>query len=139
MESWRQATAVQGYTLMAFGLLLLLNFAMIWVGVLIGLMIRSAESASAIGLTLLLPLSFISNTFVPTEGMPAWLRTIAEWNPISATVTACRQLFGDSGTALVSTAWPLQHPIAASVGWSLLILIAFAILAVRRYQAVTAH
>jgi ABC-2 type transport system permease protein len=134
---WRAHEGI-GYTLTAFGLLLLLNFAMIWVGVFIGLMIRSVETASAIGLTLLLPLSFISNTFVPTEGMPAWLRTLAEWNPVSATVAACRQLFGNTGLVpSPSAAWPLQHPIAASLGWSLLILTVFAALAVRRYQAVT--
>jgi ABC-2 type transport system permease protein len=135
---WRTHEEI-GHTLMAFGLLLLLNFAMIWVGVFIGLVIRSAETASAIGLTLLLPLSFISNTFVPTEGMPTWLRTIAEWNPISATVAACRQLFGNPGIAPPSAAWPLQHPVAASLGWSLLILTVFATLAVHRYRTVTGN
>ena len=43
----------------------------------------------------LFPLTFLANTFVPTEGMPGWLEPIADWNPMSATVAAVRQLFGN--------------------------------------------
>jgi ABC-2 type transport system permease protein len=49
-------------------------------------------------------------------------------------VAGCRQLFGNP-TVIHPTAWPLQHPVVASVGWSLLILVVFVPLAVRRYLA----
>ncbi len=130
---WRAQDGVP-HTLEAFGLLLLLGFAMIWVGVLVGLVVRTAETAQVVGFTVMFPLTFVANTFVPTQGMPTWLRTVAEWNPVSATVAACRQLFGGPGSLATSTVWPLQHPIAASLAWSLLILIICAPLAVRRYR-----
>ena len=40
---------------------------------------------------------------------PSWLQPIAEWNPFSATVQACRVLFGNPGVS-TSDAWPMQHP-----------------------------
>ena len=46
-----------------------------------------------------LPLSFVSNAFVPTQGMPGWLRDFANWNPISALAAACRDLFGGANPA----------------------------------------
>jgi ABC-2 type transport system permease protein len=121
-------------TLGGFALLLLLGFAMSWFGTFLGLVVRTPESAQALVFIALFPVTFVANTFVPTQGMPTWLRTIADWNPISATVAGCRQLFGNP-TVIHPTAWPLQHPVVASVGWSLLILVVFVPLAVRRYLA----
>jgi len=126
-------------TLGAFGLLLLLAVAMNWAGVVLGLLIRTPEAVNIIGGIVTLPLVFLSNTFVPTQGMPDWLRTIADWNPLSATVAACRQLFGNPGATQVSDTWPLQHPVAASVGWSLLLLALFVPLAIRTYRSATAR
>ena len=123
--------------LAAFGLLLLLGYAFSWIGALIGLLVRSPEAATSGGLIWLFPLTFISNAFVPTSGMPASLRTVADWNPFSATVQACRRLFGNpQGT--ISHAWPMQHPVLASLLWSLLILVVFRTLAVRKYRSATA-
>jgi ABC-2 type transport system permease protein len=86
-------------------------------------------------LPLAFPITMISNSFVPTGGMPAWLRTVADWNPLSALVAACRELFGNpAGSLARPAAWPLQHPVPATVGWSLLLLAVFVPLATRRYQ-----
>ena len=79
-------------TAAAFGLLLLLAFAMNWVGVFVGLSVRAPEAVNTLGTLILFPLMFLSNTFVPTQGMAPWLRTLAEWNPMSATVAALRLL-----------------------------------------------
>ncbi|GAX50989.1 transport permease protein [Streptomyces olivochromogenes] len=79
-----------GKVLAGFGLLLLLGYAFSWIGALIGLSVRTPEAATSGGLIWLFPLTFISNAFVPSENMPAFLRTIANWNPFSATVQACR-------------------------------------------------
>ena len=43
------------------------------------------------------PLGFLSNAFSDPGSMPGWLGTIAEWNPLSATVAATRELFGNPG------------------------------------------
>ncbi len=130
---WRAHEGV-GRTLAGFGVLLLFGFAMTWVGTFIGLIVRTPETANTLGFVILFPITFIANTFVPTQGMPALLRVLADWNPLSATVAACRQLFGNPGAAYTGDAWPLQHPVVASVGYSLLLLAIFIPLAVRRYR-----
>lgn len=79
-----------GKVLAGFGLLLLLGYTFSWIGALIGLSVRTPEAATPGGLIWLFPLTFISNAFVPSENMPAFLRTIANWNLFSATVQACR-------------------------------------------------
>lgn len=117
----------------AFALLLLLGYAFSWIGALIGLSVRTPEAATSGGLIWLFPVTFISNAFVPTENMAGWLQPIAEWNPFSATVQACRELFGNPGVS-PSDAWPMQHPVWASIIWSVVIIVVFRTLAVRKYR-----
>ena len=85
--------------LLAYGLLLLWGFAMIWVGILVGSALRSVEAVQGVMFTAIFPLTFLANTFAPTENMPPVLRTIAEWNPISALVQAVRELWGNAPPA----------------------------------------
>ena len=80
----------------AIGLLLLLRFAVLWAGMWMGLVFTGA-AALAIVQTVMFPFTMVTNTFAPTETMPVWLGTLAEWNPLSATVTATRELFGNPG------------------------------------------
>ncbi|MFG2563265.1 ABC transporter permease [Streptomyces sp. NPDC048496] len=117
----------------AFVLLLLLGYAFSWIGALIGLSVRSPEAATSAGLIWLFPLTFLSNAFVPVNTMPGWLQAIAYWNPFSATVQACRKLFGNPG-ADGAHSWPMRHPVEASTLWSLLILALFSWLSVRKYR-----
>jgi ABC-2 type transport system permease protein len=122
--------------LAAFGLLILLRYALSWAGVLFGLLVKNEETADQM-LPLIFPFSMLSNSFVPTAGMPAWLRTIADWNPVSATVAACRGLFGNPGVPRSGhVALPLQHPVAATLLWSVALIAIFAPLAVHRYRTV---
>ncbi|MGW0752670.1 ABC transporter permease [Streptomyces sp. NPDC002587] len=138
LVGWRTHTNI-GEVLAGFGLLLLLGYAFSWIGALIGLSVRTPEAATSGGLIWLFPLTFISNAFVPSENMPPFLQTIAEWNPFSATVQACRVLFGNLPEGYpVPDAWPMQNPVLASVLWSLLIITVFRTLAVRKYRSATA-
>ena len=59
-----------GDALLAFGLCLLIAFAMTWVGACAGMLVKNPEAAQAAGFIFFLPLVFVSNTFVPTQGMP---------------------------------------------------------------------
>jgi ABC transporter DrrB family efflux protein len=118
----------------AFALLLLLGYAFSWIGALIGLSVRTPEAATSGGLIWLFPVTFLSNAFVDSSRMTPWLRHIAEWNPFSATVQACRELFGNPGVSN-STAWPMEHPVWASILWSLLIIAVFRTFAVRKYRS----
>ncbi|WP_435172738.1 ABC transporter permease [Actinacidiphila sp. bgisy145] len=121
----------------AFALLLLLGYAFSWIGALIGLTVRTPEAATSGGLVWLFPVTFVSNAFVSPQNMTPWLRHVAEWNPFSATVQASRTLFGNPGV-VHSTAWPMQHPVWASLAWSVLIVAVFRTLAVRKYRSATA-
>jgi ABC-2 type transport system permease protein len=132
---WRFHNGVLQF-LAAVGLLLLLAFAMLWVGALIGLSVGSPQVAASAGLIWLFPVTFISNAFVPPETMPSWLQTVAEWNPLSAIVQACRELFGNQ-SLVVSDAWPMEQPVLASLIWCAIIIGVFAPLAIRKYKAAT--
>ncbi|MBO8187614.1 ABC transporter permease [Streptomyces spirodelae] len=124
--------------LAGFGLLLLLGYAFTWIGALIGLSVRTPEAATSGGLIWLFPLTFISVAFVPSQNMPTFLQHVAEWNPFSATVVACRELFGNLPPRYpVPDAWPMQHPAWASLLWSVAIIVVFRTLAVRKYRSAT--
>ncbi|UUU24611.1 ABC transporter permease [Streptomyces sp. DSM 40750] len=136
LVGWRTHTSI-GEVLGAFGLLLLLGYAFTWVGALIGLSVRTPEAATSGGLIWLFPVTFISNAFVDSSRMTPWLRHVADWNPFSATVQACRELFGNPGVS-PSDAWPMQHPVWASLIYSVLIIVIFRTLSVRKYRSATA-
>jgi ABC-2 type transport system permease protein len=120
-------------TAAALGLIILFRYALSWVGVYLGLAIKDEETLDSLG-PLIFPFTMISNAFVPTSNMPTWLRTVADWNPLSAITAASRQLFGNSAAALGHTAWPLRHPVAAALLWSVLLLAVFIPLAVHRHR-----
>ncbi|SHM56161.1 ABC transporter permease [Cryptosporangium aurantiacum] len=120
---WRLAAAL--------GLLLLVQFAMTWVGLYLGLVLRSQEAAGQLSLVVL-PIAMVSNLMVPTGGMPTWLRTIAEWNPVSALGQAVRELCGNP-TAPDAGAWPLAHPITATLLYAAVILAIFVPATTRRF------
>ncbi|MGP3967025.1 ABC transporter permease [Streptomyces sp. 6N223] len=125
--------------LAGFGLLLLLGYAFTWIGALIGLSVRSPEAATSGGLIWLFPVTFISVAFVPSENMPGWLQPVAEWNPFSATVLAVRDLFGNlPADYKAPDAWPMENPALASALFSVLIIVVFRSLAVRKYKSATA-
>jgi ABC-2 type transport system permease protein len=103
-----------------FALLILFAGGMIWLGTLIGVIARSPDAVQGFAFMTVFPLTFLSNAFVPVEGLPDGLRQIAEWNPISAVVAGVRTLFGNPTAIPADAAWPLQHPVTAAVFWSVL-------------------
>ncbi|MGW0614865.1 ABC transporter permease [Streptomyces sp. NPDC002788] len=115
----------------ALGLLLLFRFACTWAGIYLGLLTRNEEAAGQLGgATFLLPL--LSSAYIPTSGLPGWLRTVAEWNPISAVATALRDLFGNAPVP-DGAAWPVAHPVTGSILWCAVLLGVFVPLAVRQH------
>jgi ABC-2 type transport system permease protein len=131
---WRPHNGVSS-ALAGIGLLLLFRYALAWVGAYLGLVVRSARTAACLA-PLTLPLAMVSNAFVPTDRMPVWLRAICEWNPLSSTATAARQLFGNPGAPGPDAAWPLTHPVTASLLWAGLLLTIFVPLSARRFARV---
>ncbi|MEU9305142.1 ABC transporter permease [Streptomyces sp. NPDC048269] len=123
--------------LAAFALLILTGFALSWLGALLGLVLRSPETVSALSSIIIMPLAFLSNAFIPLQGLPGWLSTIAEWNPISTIVSASRELFGNTAGP-ASDALPAQHPLPAALLVTAVLLAAVIPLANRAYQRAAA-
>lgn len=115
-------------------LLLLFGFSMIWLGIWVGSLMRSVEAVNGFMFTVMFPLTFVANTFAPTQDMPTWLRVIAEWNPVSALTAACRDLWGNGLAPSPDAQWPLQHPVLASIAWSILFTAVFAPLALAAFR-----
>jgi ABC transporter DrrB family efflux protein len=121
-------------TLAGLGVFLLFSYALSWMCACIGIMSRDSESAQGIGLIVLFPLSFVSNALVATQHMPALLRTIADWNPVSAVTAASRNLLHNPNPSATIHAWPMQHPVVAALAWSAVLLAMFAPLATWLYK-----
>ena len=132
---WRVHTGV-GEFLVAVTLALLFAYAMSWVGVWLGMMVPTVEVGQQVAFTVIFPITFLSNAFVPLEALPGWLQPVAEWNPVSTITQAMRELFGNPSPPVQG--WPSENPILLTVIWSIVIVAIFAPLGVRRYRS-TSH
>lgn len=121
-----------------FGLFLFFSFGISWGCACLALVTDGPESAQGISLIILFPGAFISNALVPTGHMPLVIRAVADWNPISAVTAAARQLWANPNPSAAVGAWPMQHPVLASLAWSAAMLVVFAPLAARLYRRRTA-
>lgn len=137
LVGWRIHT---GFAEAVAGFLLLLAFAysISWVMAYVGLMVPTPEVVNNASIMVLFPMTFLANTFVPSESLPTGLRVFAEWNPVSAITQAARELFGNlpPGTPEPTT-WPLENAVTYSMIWVVLLIVVFAPLSVRRYKKVT--
>ena len=121
--------------LAGFALLLLFAYAFSWVMAYVGLIVPSVEVVNNASFMVIFPLTFVANTFVPSEALPTPLRVFAEWNPVSAVAQAARELFGNVPPGLPSPdAWSLQHPVLYTLLWIGVILAVFVPLSTRQYR-----
>jgi ABC-2 type transport system permease protein len=130
---WRPDASIPS-VIAGFALFLLFSYALSWGCGCLGIVSKGPESAQGIGLVILFPLAIVSNGLVPTQHMPTILRAIADWNPVSAVTAAARQLWGNPNPSATIHAWPMQHPVAASLLWSVALLVIFAPLATLLYR-----
>ncbi len=133
---WRPNASLAS-VLAGLGLFLLFSYALSWLCACLGLWSRDAESSQGIGLIVLFPLAIVSNALVPTQHMTTVVRTIADWNPVSAVTAASRQLFGNPNPSATVHVWPMQHPVLAAIAWSAVLLAVFAPAAARLYRTRT--
>jgi ABC-2 type transport system permease protein len=118
----------------AFALLALLAITMLWVGTLVGIVARSPDVVTGIAFLIVFPLTFVASTFVPVAGLPTGLRQFAEYNPISCWAAALRTLFGNPTAIPSAAAWPLEHPVVASVLWCVALIAIVAPITLRAYR-----
>ncbi|QIS07959.1 ABC transporter permease [Nocardia arthritidis] len=120
---------------LGYVLLLLFAYAISWIMAVVGLLVRAPEVFNNASFMVIFPLTFLANTFVPIDKLPTVLRIFAEWNPVSAVTQATRDLFGNtSPLAPKPDTWPMQHPVATTLIWVVIILAVFVPLAQRQYK-----
>ncbi|HEY3163203.1 MAG TPA: ABC transporter permease [Candidatus Limnocylindrales bacterium] len=131
---WR----VDSIPALAAGFLLLLFFAygMAWLGVWLGLNVPTVEVAQQVIFTVLFPITFISNVFVPLQTLPSWLQVFAEWNPTSTLTAALRELWGNPNPA-TSGSLATTQPLLVTIVWVVVIIAIFGPLGVRRYRSMS--
>lgn len=125
-----------GPFILAVLLMLGYAFTMSWVGVWLGLRLPSVEVAQQVSFMVILPLTFISNVFVPVQTLPDWLQPIATWNPVSTLTASLRELFGNPNPYAAS-GLPAEYPIPITIGWMIALLAIFAPMGVRRYRSIS--
>jgi ABC-type multidrug transport system permease subunit len=130
---WRIRTGVLA-AVGGFLLLLLFAYAVSWVMAYVGLKVSSVEVFNNASFMVIMPMTFIANTFVRAEALPGPLQTFAEWNPVSAVAQAVREAFGNIGAGPPPEAWSLRNPLAYTLIWVGIILVVFVPLSVRQYK-----
>ncbi len=130
---WRP-TGGLGNVLLGFLFLLLFGYALSWVGVLVGLSAKDARVVQNVSFIVTFPLTFLSNAFAPTTGMPRALQYFAEWNPVSTMVAGCRSLFGlETEFGATAGSFPSEHPLITSLVYMIVLMAIFIPLSTRKY------
>jgi ABC-2 type transport system permease protein len=134
LVGWRPTSGLLQVAL-AFLFLLFFGYALSWVGIYIGLSARDARVVQNVSFLVTFPLTFLSNAFAPTTGMPRPLQYVAEWNPVSTMVAACRQLFGlENQFGATAGSFPSENPLTMSFIYMGLIMIVFVPMSVKKYK-----
>lgn len=133
LVGWRPISGILKISL-AFLFLLAFGYALSWVGIFAGLAARDARVVQNVSFLVTFPMTFLSNAFAPTTGMPKPLQYVAEWNPVSTMVAACRQLFGlENKFGATAGSFPSENPLTMSLIYMAIILVIFVPLSVRKY------
>ena len=131
---WRPTSGLPK-VLLAFLFLLLFGYALSWTGIFAGLSARDARVVQNVSFIITFPMTFLSNAFAPTTGMPRALQYVAEWNPVSTMVAACRELFGVKNQfGATAGSFPSTHPLQMSLIYMIVIMSIFVPLSVRKYK-----
>ncbi|KJY37137.1 ABC transporter [Streptomyces sp. XY431] len=73
------------------------TIAFMSIGLLAGSIAKTEESANGISQIIVLPMSFLSGSFFPTDDMPGWLKVISEALPLRHLVTASQSVLSRGG------------------------------------------
>ncbi|WP_078850046.1 ABC transporter permease [Streptomyces sp. NRRL F-5126] len=117
-------TSVLGL-LAAVGLSLLFGAALMWIFILLGLTMKTAQAVQGVAMIVLMPLQFGSSIFAPTKTMPGWLQAFTDYNPLSNLADAARGLVNGG---------PVAHSAWMTLAWAAGITLVMAPLAVRKFR-----
>jgi len=136
---WRIRTSIWE-AIAGFALLLLFAYGFSWVMATVGLLVPSPEVVNNASFMVIMPLTFISNAFVPSDDLPTPLQVFAEWNPVSAVTQSARNLFGNTSSLTPpAEAWSMQNPELYTLIWIAVLIAVFAPISVRLYNRSASH
>jgi ABC-2 type transport system permease protein len=131
---WRPSSGIVKI-LIGFIFLFMFGYALSWVGIFVGLSVADARVVQNVGFIVTFPLTFLSNAFAPTTGMPRVLQYFAEWNPVSTMVAGCRELFGLKNIfGATAGSFPSENPLLMSAIYMGIIMLIFIPLSIRKYK-----
>jgi ABC transporter DrrB family efflux protein len=131
---WRPSSGIVKI-LVGFIFLFMFGYALSWVGIFVGLSVADARVVQNVGFIVTFPLTFLSNAFAPTTGMPRVLQYFAEWNPVSTMVAGCRELFGLKNIfGATAGSFPSENPLLMSAIYMGIIMLIFIPLSIRKYK-----
>ncbi len=135
LVGWRPTSGLLSVVI-GFVFLLLFGYALSWVGIFVGLSASDARVVQNVSFIITFPLTFLSNAFAPTTGMPRALQYFAEWNPVSTMVAGCRELFGlENQFGATAGSFPSENPLLTSFLYMIVIMAIFIPLSVRKYKS----
>ncbi|MEU4496468.1 ABC transporter permease [Streptomyces sp. NBC_00210] len=114
--------------LAAVSLSLVFGASLMWIFILLGLTMKTAQAVQGMAMMVLMPLQFGSSIFAPPTTMPGWLQTFTDYNPLSNLADAARNLINGG---------PVAHAVWMTLGWAAVITLVTAPLAVAKFRKKT--
>ena len=84
-------------------LVLVFAFALSWLWIIVGMIMKTPETVMTMSFVFLMPLTFASDIFVRLETMPGWLQAVVGRNPVTLLARASRGLM--HGNVVMSDVW----------------------------------
>ncbi|MEU7169708.1 ABC transporter permease [Streptomyces morookaense] len=116
------------HLLAAVALSMVFGAALMWIFILLGLTMKTAQAVQGVAMIVLMPLQFASSIFAPTSTMPGWLKAFADYNPLANLADAARALVNGGAVA---------HSVWLVLAWSVGITAVMAPLAVAKFRKKT--
>ncbi|MGX1672969.1 ABC transporter permease [Streptomyces sp. NPDC055400] len=109
----------------AVGLTALFGTSIMWIFLVLGVVMKSAQAVQGMGFLVLMPLQFGSSIFAPTQSMPGWLQAFTDYNPLSSLADSARGLM---------VGGPVAHDVWVTVIWSAVLTLVMAPIAIHKFR-----
>lgn len=113
------------HLLAAVALSMVFGASLMWIFILLGLTMKTAQAVQGVAMLVLMPLQFGSSIFAPPTTMPGWLQSFTDVNPLSNLADSARNLMNGG---------PVAHSVLVTLAWTIGITVVTAPLAVRKFR-----
>lgn len=113
----------------AIGLTTLFGAGLLWIFMLLGLTMSTAQAVQGVSFLILMPLQFGSSVFVPVGTMPGWLEAFTDVNPLTHVADASRGLMLGEG--------PVAGPAMWTIIWAVGLTAVTAPIAINKFRKKT--